>query len=38
MTTDDKIRLDDKISLLDRTKLFYHNDYEKNDKMILKYF
>ena len=29
MTTDDKIRLEDKISLLDHTKIFYHNDYEK---------
>ena len=25
-------------SLLDYTNLFYPNDYEKNDKMILKYF
>ena len=25
-------------SLLDYTNLFYPNDYEKNDKIILKYF
>ena len=25
-------------SLLDHTSLFYPNDYEKNDKIILKYF
>ena len=25
-------------NLLDYTKLFYPNDYEKNDKIILKYF
>ena len=24
--------------LLDYTNLFYHNDYEENDKIILKYF
>ena len=25
-------------SLLDYTKLFFHRDYEKNNKIILKYF
>ena len=25
-------------SFLDYTNLFYPNDYEKNDKIILKYF
>ena len=25
-------------SLLDYTNLFFHNNYEKNDKIILKYF
>ena len=25
-------------SLLEHTNLFFHNDYKKNDKIILKYF
>ena len=25
-------------SLLDNTNVFFHNEYEKNDKIILEYF